>query len=71
MMSGDMKDVDRSLKSLLELIGAQEPTLEYCEEMGRDCALNGANTTNCNFRLFRSPEHTKAWERGKKSVKVQ
>lgn len=66
-----MDDIDKFLKSFLELIDAPVYDIEYCEQMGRDCALNGANTTNCDFRLFRSPEHTKAWERGKNSVKVQ
>ena len=66
-----MDDMDKFVKPLLDLINSPVPELEYCEQMGRDCALNGANTTNCNFRLFRSPEHTKAWERGNKSVKVQ
>lgn len=34
-------------------------------QMGRDCALNGANTTNCHFTLFATPHLTAAWERGK------
>lgn len=66
-----MDEMNKFVQSLCDLIDAKVPDLKYCEEMGRDCALNGANTTNCNFRLFRSPEHTKAWERGKNSVKVQ
>ena len=43
-----------------------EEMLEYAYRMGQDCALNGANTTNCNFRIFSKPEYTKAWERGNK-----
>ena len=43
----------------------QEEKLRYCYEMGKDAALNGPNTTNCDFRLFCSPMHTKQWERGK------
>lgn len=35
-------------------------------EYGKDCAKNGANTTNCNFSIFSKPEYTKEWERGKK-----
>lgn len=37
-------------------------------EAGRDCALNGANTNNCNFRYFATPESLAEWERGKASV---
>ena len=38
-------------------------------DYGRDCGINGANTTNCNFGIFSRPEFTKAWERGKASVR--
>jgi len=38
---------------------------KYAYDMGKDCALNGANTTNCSFAIFSKPEFTKAWERGK------
>lgn len=34
-------------------------------EAGRDCAINGPDTTNCDFRHFATPEQTKAWEQGK------
>lgn len=34
-------------------------------EYGRDYAANGANTTNCNFSIFSTPERTKAWEMGR------
>jgi hypothetical protein len=33
--------------------------------MGFDYARNGANQTNCHFRLFASPDHLRAWEQGK------
>jgi hypothetical protein len=33
--------------------------------MGWDYAINGPNDRNCRFRLFATPEHTRAWERGK------
>jgi hypothetical protein len=36
--------------------------------MGRDCAINGPNTTNCNFRLFSSRDKTNEWERGKRDA---
>lgn len=41
-------------------------TKEYAERMGYDAEFNGANTTNCHFSLFGSPELTKAWELGKR-----
>lgn len=33
---------------------------------GLDCARNGANTTNCHFTHFATPEQTREWERGKR-----
>ncbi len=39
----------------------------YAYKMGKDCALNGANTKNCHFSIFSSPQNTKAWERGKRA----
>lgn len=35
---------------------------------GVDCALNGANTENSHFRIFRTKERTDAWTAGKKSA---
>ena len=32
---------------------------------GYDCAVHGANTSNCHLSLFATPELTKEWERGK------
>lgn len=32
---------------------------------GYDSGVNGPNETNCNFRLFATPEQTKEWERGR------
>jgi len=34
-------------------------------DLGFDCGKNGANTTNCHFSIFSTPERTRAWERGK------
>lgn len=39
--------------------------LAYCEMMGYDCGKHGADQKNCDFRLFCSPDHTAAWERGR------
>jgi hypothetical protein len=40
--------------------------LDYCYDMGRDCAIYGPNVKNCNFRIFGSREGMEAWERGMK-----
>lgn len=32
---------------------------------GRDAGLNGANTTNSNFRIFADTELMKAWVKGR------
>lgn len=34
-------------------------------EAGYDAAVHGSNTINCHFRHFRSPELTRAWEKGR------
>jgi len=36
-------------------------------EAGKDYALNGANTDNCNFKWFATPESLAEWEKGKAS----
>ncbi|MES2134477.1 MAG: hypothetical protein V4506_19175 [Bacteroidota bacterium] len=33
---------------------------------GYDCGLNGVTESNCDFKFFMNPNHTKEWERGKK-----
>ena len=37
----------------------------YAYQMGKDCGINGANTTNCHFSIFSTKEQTKLWELGK------
>lgn len=39
--------------------------LEHAFQMGYECGYSGPNETNCDFRIFSSPEFTKEWERGK------
>lgn len=56
--------------SLLDFI-ANTPTLEFCYQMGRDYAINGANEENCHFLLFGSAEMTKAWERGRDEAALE
>ncbi len=41
-----------------------------CFDMGYDCHVNGANTTNCNFSLFSTRENTAAWEAGKRQAAI-
>ena len=43
-----------------------ETTKEQAYCGGYDAGMNGPNTTNCNFRLFATPELKDEWERGKK-----
>lgn len=38
-------------------------------EAGKDYALNGANTENCNFKWFATPESLAEWERGRDETK--
>ena len=38
--------------------------MEFAYDMGFDCAVNGANEINSNFKIFNTPENTKAWENG-------
>ena len=56
-----MKDLPELIKGLIP----PKRSKEYAYKMGKDCAKNGANTTNCHFSIFSSRENTDAWERGK------
>ena len=56
------------LSELLARLMPPKISTEYAYKMGVDCAINGANTTNCNFPIFSSPENTAAWERGKHNL---
>ena len=44
----------------------EDERIEEAYQMGIDCAVNGANTKNCNFKLFDTPDRKNAWELGKK-----
>lgn len=50
------KDVEEYLKNMEK---------DYPYKMGFDCGKKGANTKNCHFSIFSTPEKTKEWERGK------
>ncbi len=39
-------------------------------EHGYDCGKNGANETNCDFRIFSTQDRMKAWELGKKDAEM-
>jgi hypothetical protein len=41
------------------------PSVGDAYRMGRDYAMSGPNEDNCHFRLFATPGHTRAWEKGK------
>ena len=45
--------------------------MQEAYEQGFDSGLNGANTTNCHFTLFSSPDKTRAWERGNHAGKIK
>lgn len=53
------------LRRFLEDTTTISPKAAY--DYGYDCGKNGPNQENCHFRIFSSPENTKAWERGKKA----
>jgi len=60
------------MKELAELIKGLIPpkrSKDYAYKMGKDCAKNGENTTNCHFSIFSCPKNTKAWEKGVKDGK--
>lgn len=38
-------------------------------EFGRDAVINGANTTNCNFKIFESELLKGAWQKGHDDAK--
>ena len=42
-----------------------ERIVDKAYDAGKDCAINGADTTNCHFSLFSSPEIMKSWQKGK------
>lgn len=62
-----MADPRRTAASFL--VG--RPTASEAEQAGYDASKHGADTTNCNFRFFATPELTAAWERGHKRAKAE
>ena len=58
----------KELEQLMKLIPPKRSE-DYAYKMGIDSHINGANTTNCHFSIFSSPENTKSWEEGVKFAK--
>lgn len=52
-------------------IPSSEPItdLVHCEQMGFESVVYGANTKNCNYRIFLNEASKEAWEKGKKRAK--
>lgn len=46
----------------------QPKKISSAYEAGKDCTINGANTENCNFKWFATPELLAEWERGKREA---
>lgn len=40
-------------------------------DAGYDCGLNGANTANCHFAYFSTPDETRMWELGKRNAEEE
>ena len=61
---------ETEIDDVIRLIPPQK-SLEDTYASGYNCGKNGANTNNCHFALFSSPEKTKEWERGKKDAEEE
>lgn len=57
------------MKTIIKTVLQNPITIEEAYEYGKDYALNGANTTNCNYRIFATQQLKKAWEKGRDSEK--
>ena len=58
-------EIGESIKNLIP----PKRSKEYAYKMGLNFAKNGANTTNCHFSIFSSPENSEAWVKGAKDGK--
>lgn len=52
--------------SVEQLTAMHPKTEDEAFRAGYDCAVNGADTVNCHFRFFATPDLTRAWENGKR-----
>jgi len=59
-----------NINKLLSDLISPKGNKEYAYKMGYDRQKNGANTTNCHFMIFSSPENTRAWEKGQRDAKI-
>jgi len=57
------------IEKLIKRLIPPQRSKEYAYKMGKDCAKNGENTTNCHFSIFSSRENAEAWEKGVKDGK--
>jgi hypothetical protein len=60
-----MEPRDMTAPALPKALLIPLPSVKDAYRMGRDYATNGPNQDNCHFRLFSTPEHLQAWEKGK------
>jgi hypothetical protein len=56
--------MDNSYENFKRVLSLPNHDKSYAYKMGFDCAINGANTTNCHFAIFSCVENTREWERG-------
>lgn len=61
----DRQHLEKLLENYAIHLQVYDRSLEHAYKMGFDCAVNGSNETNCDFRIFGSAETMKAWENGK------
>lgn len=57
-------------KNIIKRLLIPRRSKSYAYRMGFDCAKNGANTKNCHFSIFASPEGKEEWEKGHKAGKA-
>lgn len=50
---------------------AKPKSFDTAFDAGYDCAINGANTNNCDFRWFSSKASMEEWTRGNKEGKAK
>ena len=49
-------------------ISIPNTNLTHCEQMGYELEKYGANTTNCDHRIFMTVAGKEAWAKGKKKA---
>lgn len=64
----DNKELEK-IKHILDEINSKDEKTAFVA--GYNCSIYGANTKNCHYSLFASPELTKAWESGKEQAEME